>query len=303
LAVRAKRIGRNKLKQFANIASPDTILKWYRELIARKWTYKRKGVGRRRTRKEIMELILQMARENEGWGYTRIVGALKNLKCNLSRTTVANILKENGMDPAPERSKKRNWKTFLRSHWEHMAASDFFSVEVLTLHGLVTYYVLFVIELLTRRVKIVGITPNPDGEFMAKCARNLTDCDDGFLLGKKYMIRDRDTKYTAKFDKLLKDSGTKPIKLPPRSPNLNSYAERYVLSIKSECLNRFVVFGEKMLWEITKEFSAHYHTERNHQGVGNELIELPQAPKEESGGMVKFSRLGGVLNYYERQAA
>ena len=166
-----------------------------------------------------------------------------------------------------------------------MAASDFFSVEVLTLHGLVTYYVLFVIELSTRRVKIVGISASPNGEFMAQCARNLTDCDDGFVLGKKYMIHDRDKKYTDQFDELLEDSGVKPVKLPPRSPNLNSHAERYVLSIKSECLNRFMVFGEKMLWEIIKEFSEHYHTERNHQGVDNELIEPTNLFEEASGKM------------------
>ncbi len=250
-----------------------------------------------------MELILQIARENEGWGYTRIVGALKNLKCKLSRTTVANILRENGMDPVPERLKKRNWKTFLRSHWEHMAASDFFSVEVLTLHGLVTYYVLFVIELSTRRVKIVGITESPNEEFMAQCARNLTDCDDGFLLGKKYIIHDRDKKYTDKFDELLKDSGVKPVKLPPRSPNLNSHAERYVLSIKSECLNRFMIVGEKMLRNIIEEYGNHYHSERNHQGRGNELIDTTHLSEEATGKIVKMSRLGGVLNYYERQAA
>jgi transposase InsO family protein len=142
-----------------------------------------------------------------------------------------------------------------------------------------------------------------DGEFMAQCARNLTDYDDGFLLGKKYLIHDRDTKYTAKFDELLKDSGVKPVKLPPRSPNLNSHAERYVLSIKSECLNRFMVFGEKMLWEFIGEYGTHYHFERNHQGVGNELIEPTNRPEEESRKIVKMSRLGGVLNYYERQAA
>jgi len=161
LAVRAKRVGRKKLEEIANIALPDTLLGWYRKLIARKWTFSRKGPGRRRTKKQIVELILKMARENEGWGYTRILGALKNLKCKVSRTTIANILKENGIDPAPERSKKRNWKKFLKAHWESMAASDFFSVEVLTLHGLITYYVLFVIELSTRRVVIAGITPHP----------------------------------------------------------------------------------------------------------------------------------------------
>ena len=117
------------------------------------------------------------------------------------------------------------------------------------------------------------------------------------------MIHDRDKKYTAKFDKLHKDSGVKPIKLPPRSPNLNSHAERYVLSIKSECLNRFMVFGEKMLWEIIKEFNEHYHCERNHQGRGNELIDTTHLCEEANGKIVKMSRLGGVLNYYERQAA
>ncbi len=184
-----------------------------------------------------------------------------------------------------------------------MAASDFFSVEVLTLHGLVTYYVLFVIELSTRRVKIVGITPNPDGEFMAQCARNLTDCDDGFLQGKKYIIHDRDKKYTDQFDELLEDTGVKPVKLPPRSPNLNSHAERYVLSIKSECLNRYMVFGEKMLRKIIEEYGNHYHYERNHQGRDNELIDTTHLSEEASGKIVKMSRLRGVLNYYERQAA
>ena len=174
---------------------------------------------------------------------------------------------------------------------------------VLTLHGLITYYIFFVIELSSRRVKIAGITPHPNEEFMGQCARNLTDCMDGFLKGKKFIIRDRDKKYTPQFDKILDDTDVKVIKLPPSSPNLNSYAERYVLSIKSECLNRFVIFGEKMLRKIIEEFSLYYHTERNHQGIGNQMIDHSGLSDDAQGKVIKLSRLGGVLNYYERKAA
>lgn len=303
LAIRAKRIGKRKLKEVAHLASPDTILKWYRELIAKKWTFTRKSPGRPRTKQEIVELILQMARENEGWGYTRIVGVLKNLKCNVARTTVANTLKDNGVVPAPERSKRRSWKTFLRSHWELMSACDFFTVEVLTVRGLITYYVFFVIELSTRRVKVAGISPHPNEAFMAQCARNLTDGFDGFIKDKKYLIRNRDRKYTPEFDKIFDDAGVNMVKLPPRSPNLNAYSERFVLSIKSECLKWFVIFGEKMLRRIIEEYGVHYHRERNHQGRSNGLIEDTQVAEEEQGKVVKLPRLGGVLNYYERRAA
>lgn len=169
----------------ATIACADTIMGWYRDLIAKKWTFKRKGRGRPRSKQDIRETIVRLAKENLTWGYTRILGGLKNLGMKTSRGTVANVLSENGIVPAPERGSKTPWKTFLKAHWDVLAASDFLTTEVWTKGGLVTYYVFFVIELKTRKVEIAGMTPNPNGEFMAQIARNLTDCETGFLREKR----------------------------------------------------------------------------------------------------------------------
>ncbi len=196
-----------------------------------------------------------------------------------------------------------SWTQFIQMHWEVLAATDFFSVEVATWHGLVTYYVLVVMELNTRRVEIAGITPHPGAAFMQQCARQLTDHFDGFLLGKRYLIHDRDTKFTEVFDQLLRDSGVEPVVLPPRSPNLNAHCERFVRSIKEEVLSRMIFMGETSLRYALNQFLSHYHAERNHQGLGNELI----APEPEVGGqtgqVVRRERLGGLLSYYERKAA
>ena len=166
-----------------------------------------------------------------------------------------------------------------------------------------TYYVLVVMELKTRRVEIAGITPHPGAAFMQQCARQLTDHFDGFLLGKRYLIHDRDTKFTEVFDQLLRDSGVEPVVLPPRSPNLNAHCERFVRSIKEEVLSRMIFMGETSLRYALNQFLSHYHAERNHQGLGNELI----APEPEVGGqtgqVVRRERLGGLLSYYERKAA
>ncbi len=248
LAVKGKILGRKLLGEVATIVTPDTLMAWYRKLIARKWDYsaKRKP-GRPRVMRDICELVLRMARSNPRWGYTRIKGALENLGHRVSRGTIANILREHGIEPAHERSQRTPWRTFLKAHWETLAAADFFTVEVAMAHGLVTYYILFLMELSTRRVHVAGITPNPDGRFMLQIARNLTDAFDGFLLGKRYLILDRDGKYTEEFRDFLVDAGTNIVRLPARSPNLNSYAERFVLSIKRECLERMIFFREDSL--------------------------------------------------------
>ncbi|MEE9179262.1 MAG: IS3 family transposase [Vicinamibacteria bacterium] len=157
---------------------------------------------------EISDLVLRMARENRRWGYTRIKGALQNLGHQVSRGTIANILKEHGIEPAQERGKRTPWRTFLKAHWETLAAADFFTVEVATVRGFTTYYILFFMELSTRRVHVAGITQNPDGRFMLQIARNLTDALDGFLLDKRYLILDRDSKYTQEFRGVLTDAGT-----------------------------------------------------------------------------------------------
>ncbi len=251
----------------------------------------------------IRRLVQRMAKENRTWGYGRIQGALGNLGHQICKTTVRRVLKERGIAPAPERSRKTTWNEFIQNHWDSLAACDFFTVEVWTPFGLVCHMVFFVIELSTRRVEIAGIAPDPNGSWMNQVARNLTDCLDGFLVGKRYLIHDRDPLYTSQFTMTLAAAGVRCVKLPPKSPNLNAYAERYVRSIKSECLDRMIFFGEKHLRHVVTEYVAHYHVERNHQGIDNRLIERSGDHSEEVGPIQLRTRLGGMLKYYYRTAA
>ena len=242
-----------------------------------------------------------MATENEGWGYTRIVGELSKLRRTISRSSVRRILKGHGIEPAPERLKHMPCSKFLKVHWEGLAAADFFTIEVWTKVGLIRYMVLFVIDLPTRRVEIAGISLVPKGPWMEQIARNLVDEMAGFLRGKTHLIHDRDPLFTRGFRELLQSAGVTSVRLPPRSPNLNSFAERFVLSIKSECLSRLVILGERHLRRAIAEYVEHYHHERTHQGLGNRLIE--GVPERESGRVVRRERLGGLLSSYYREAA
>lgn len=302
LAVKAKALGRAALRKFDTLVTPDTLLRWHRQLIARKYDGSAKrGAGRPRVMREIEALIVEMAKSNPTWGYLRITGALHNLGHVVARTTVANILARNGLEPAPER--KTAWKQFLKTHWDVLAATDFFTVEVWSVVGLVRYHVLFVIELSTRRVDIAGIVREPYGAWMEQIARNLTDETDGFLAGKCYLIHDRDPLFTKAFVDILWCADVKSIRLPPRSPNLNAYAERFVLSIKSECLWHVILFGERQLRRAVESYSEHYNRERNHQGVGNRLVDATGVAANNDGAIQCDTRLGGLLRYYHREAA
>ena len=253
--------------------------------------------------KQIRSLVVRMATDNRDWAYTRIRGALANLGHRVARGTIANILKRYGIEPAPERLKKTTWQEFLQAHWEVLAAADFFTVEVWTRSGLVRVVVLFVIELSTRRVKIAGFCTQPDGPWMTQISRNLTDDVDGFLVGKRYLIHDRDPLFTQEFRETLAAAGVRVVRLPVRSPNLNAYAERFVRSIKETCLDRMIIFGERSLRRAIQEFVAHYHFERNHQGLDNQLI-FPDKSSAKPGAPIECrQRLGGMLKYYHRQAA
>jgi putative transposase len=302
LAEKAKVLGRKALEEIATLVRPETLLCWHRKLIAQKYDgSRRRGPGRPRVMNEIRNLTAQIAKENRTWGYTRIQGALKNVGYIVARGTIANILREYGIEPAPERCRKTTWREFLRFHWEVIAAADFFTVEVWTRFGLLRYLVFFVIELSTRRVRVAGIHPAPDGDWTAQVTRNLTDGVDGFLRGKKYLIHDRDPLYTSQFQEVLAGAGVKTVKLPARSPNLNAYAERFVRTIKESCLHRVILFGEPGLRRVLTQFLTHYHSERNHQGLGNKLP-FP-GPHQTGGAIARRGRLGGLLNYYYRRAA
>jgi putative transposase len=213
-----------------------------------------------------------------------------------------NVLKRNGIEPSPERTKRTRWSTFLKAHWKVLAASDFLTVEVWTGRGLITHYLLFVMSLVDRVVHIAGITTRPDESWMLQIARNVTDLQSGALHAKRYLILDRDTKYSQQFRRVVQDSGTRVIRLPPRSPNLNAYAERFVRSIKDECLDRMIFLGQASLRRAVAEYMSHYHAERNHQGLENRLI-VPLAMDAKEGAVLRHARLGGILNFYYRKAA
>jgi len=251
----------------------------------------------------VRQLIVRFATENPGWGYTRIRGALRYLGHDVGRSTIKRVLHDHDMEPAPVRGKRIAWTTFLKAHLGVLGAMDFFSVEVLTLAGLVRYSVLFVIDVATRHVHIAGIDRAPDGRWMLQVARNLTDAIDGVLRGTRYLIRDRDPLFTREFDGLLRAAGVECLKLPARSPDLNAYAERFVLSIKSECLWKIIPLGEGHLRRAVAEFVAHYHLERNHQGLENQLIVAPAEPANGNGPVARRERLGGMLSFYYRRAA
>ncbi len=304
LAEKGKPLGRKLLAEMASLATPETILRWYREQVAAKYdgSRTRGGPGRPAARGEVQQL-LTMARENPSWGYTRLRGALENLGFELGRSTIQRILTEHGIEPAPLRGRTMPWKAFLKAHWGAIAAADFFSVEVLTRRGLVRYLVLFVIDLKTRRVHIAGVTCAADGAWMAQVARNLTDATAGALSGYRHLIVDRDPLYTAHFRALLRAAGVQLLRLPSTSPNLNAYAERFVRSIKHECLRHIVPLGERHLRAVVREFVEHYHAERNHQGLSN-VIPFPSHDMASPVGRIfRRERLGGVLSFYERRAA
>jgi putative transposase len=306
LAEMGQKLGKQALEDVATIVKPATILAWHRKLVAQKFdgSAQRKAPGRPPIDPELEALIVRMAQENRSWGYDRIVGALANLGLTVSAQTVGNILKRHGIAPAPERKTTTTWKEFIRTHMDVLVATDFFTTEVWTLGGLVTYYVLFFIHLGSRRVQVVGVTPHPNEAWTIQVARNVTMEEWGFLSPGQYLIHDRDGKYCPAFHQLIDAAGVTRVPLPPRSPNLHAYAERSVRSVKEECLSRLILFGEASLQHTLHEYVEHYHHERNHQGKDNVLLfPVVRHVTERQGAMRCRERLGGLLKYYECDAA
>jgi putative transposase len=306
LAEIGKKLGKKALAEVAHVVKPDTILAWHRQLVAQKFdgSQQRTTLGRPKIDAELEALVVRMARENRSWGYDRIVGALANLGCTVSDQTVGNVLKRHGMAPAPERKTTTTWKEFIRTHMDVLVATDFLTAEVWTTAGLITYYVLFFIHLASRKVHVSGVTPHPDERWMVQIARNVTMEQWGLLVPGQYLIHDRDGKYCPAFQRLIDTAGVKRLPLPPRSPNLNAYAERWVRSVKEECLARLILFGEASLQHALHESVEHDHHERNHQGKGNVRLFPSSSQKHPGAGPMQCrERLGGLLKYYTREAA
>jgi putative transposase len=306
LAEIGKKLGRQALGEIATIVKPDTILAWHRKFIVQKFdgSQQRNAPGHPPIDAELEALVVRLARENRSWGYDRIAGALQHLGYTISDQTVGNILKRHAIPPAPERKNTTTWKTFSRTHMDVLVATDFFTTKVWTWSGLVTYYVLFFLRLRTREVHIAGLTPHPDQHWIAQIARNITMADWGFLQPGQYLIHDRDGKFCPAFQHLIDATGVQRVPLPPRSPNLNAYAERWVRSVKEEALSRLILFGAGALRHALTEYVTHFHQERPHQGQGNVVL-LPAADLRQryTGPIRCHKRLGGLLKYYHRKVA
>jgi putative transposase len=304
LAEIGKRLGRKLLSEVACVAKPETILGWYRRLIAANFdgSKRRQYPGRPRVTPEVESLIVRMARENSTWGYDRIAGALANLGHHISDQTIGNVLRRHGMAPAPKRSQTSTWKQFLSAHMAVLASTDFFTVEVLTWGGLATYYVLFFLTLESRRITLAGITRHPTEAWMTQMARNAVDGGFGALRRCRFLLHDRDAKFCSAFTQVLATERIQCLRLPPQSPNLNAFAERWVRSVKEECLSKLILFGERSLRRALAEYVSHYHGERNHQGKGNALLFPIRASQQSRRGVRCRERLGGLLRYYSRAA-
>lgn len=299
LARYAKPLGRKTLNQIGPLFTPDTLLRWHRQFVAKKYQAQ-KRTGRKPIEEEIRTLVLQIAQGNETWGYRRISGALHQIGYHVSATTVGRILGEAGLEPAPRRKQGLPWKTFIKRQFQSLAAADFFTTEVWTFKGLKRFHVLVVMHQASRKVEIGGVVHEPTGSWVVQRFRDLTDFEDGFLIGKKYLIVDRDPVFTKKVGRVLKAEGIKILRLPSKSPNLNAFAERFHRTIKEEALNRLLIFGERHLNHVISEFVTFYHQERPHQSLDNRLIngEMPMT----EGKVVCREGLGGLLKYYHRAA-
>jgi putative transposase len=305
LAEIGTKLGRQALEEVASIVTPDTILAWHRKLVAQKFdgSQQRKTSGRPPIASELEALVVRMAQENRSWGYDRIAGALKHLGYTMSDQTVGNILKRHGILPAPERKKTTTWKEFIRTHMDVLVATDFFTAEVWTIAGLVTYYVLFFLHLASRQVHVAGMTPHPDERWMVQIARNVTMADWGFLAPGQYRIHDRDGKYCPAFQHMIDAAGITRVPLPPRSPNLHAYAERWVRSVKEEALSQLILFSERSLRHALAAYMPHDHAERPHQGQENSVLMPATRGPQREGPIQCYERLGGLLKYYCRDAA
>jgi putative transposase len=289
------------------VVTPATLLRWHRELVARRWTYPHRRPGRPATDVAVRELVVRLARENPGWGYRRVQGELVGLGIRVAASTVWTILREAGIEPAPRRLDS-SWREFLRRQAASIIECDFLTVDTVFFKR---FYVLFFIELASRRVRVAGITANPDGAWVTQQARNLVMRLDDEPVPVRFLIRDRDSKFAASFDEVFRAEGIRVIKAPVRAPRARAHAERWVESLRRECLDRLLILGRRQLERVVRVYAQHYNGHRPHRSLAqrpplakpppidepsprNELLQLDHLRRRE--------RLGGLLHEYELAA-
>ena len=298
LAAASTRLPRHSWSSF--IVRPETLLRWHRELVRRKWSYRRTGrPGRPPIDAEVRDLVARLGRENPRWGYQRIRGELLKLGIRISATTIRTILRRAGLDPAPRRAGP-TWTEFLRSQAAGILATDFFTVETISRK---TLYVLFFIELATRRVHLAGVTAHPDSAWVTQQARNLAIGER--LSGVRFLVRDRDTKFAGPFDAVLRAEGVRVIRTPIRAPRANAFAERFVRTVRRECLDHVLIYGRRHLERVLQTYVAHYLEERPHRGLNLAVPAGDEPPRilGTSGALVeRRDVLGGLIHEYHRAA-
>ena len=301
LAALARMLPREVLR--ARIVTPETLLRWHRQLVARHWTYPPKtkpAGGRPRTAVVIRDLVIRFARENPAWGHRRIHGELVGLGYRVAPATVWNILRKAGLDPAPRREGP-SWREFCRAQAGTMLACDFFTVDTVLLRRI---YVFFVLEVGTRRLHILGVTRHPTGDWVTQQARNFILDLDRQVDRFRFLVRDRDTKFTVSFDALFADAGIDVLRSPPRAPKANAYAERWVSTIRRECLDRMLIFSERQLVRVLAEYAGHYNVHRPHRGLEQRppIPEVGIGRADGIGAVRRTEILGGLINEYRHAA-
>jgi putative transposase len=281
------------------LVSPQTLLRWQRELVGRKWTYRRRRAGRPPLDRERRELVVRLARENPRWGCVRIQGELRKLGIWMGATTIRSLIRRSGLGPAPRRQGP-SWAEFLRAQAQGMVACDFFTVETVWLR---TLYVLFWIELGSRRVRLAGVTANPDCAWLTQQARNLAI--EQRLENVRYVIHDRDAKFCGPFDAIIRSEGVRVIETPVRAPRANAVAERWVRSVRTECLDHILIFGRRHLEQVLRGYLTHYNAERPHRSLGLAAPagEPPVARDSPPSKIRRRDVLDGLIHEYYAAAA
>ena len=296
LSTLARLLPRERWSAF--LVTPATLLRWHRELVRRRWTYARKPRAQRGLDPALVELVLRLARENPRWGYLRICGECATLGMKVSGSSVRTILRRNGLGPAPRRSGP-SWAEFLRSQAASVLACDFFTVETVSLTRM---YVLFFIELDRRFVWLGGVTAHPTGEWVTQQARNLTMALGERTARLKLLVRDRDAKFVASFDAAFAADGVRVVKTPVRAPRTNAYAERWVRSVRGECLDWILIWNRRHLEQVLSAYVDHYNLARSHRGINLEVPVAPDKLGALTGPIERVDVLGGLIHEYRRAA-